>query len=364
MTVATDIVRRPDRPTFADNVRTFLRARESSAAARRVAKLIARHRPDIVHVHNFFPELTPSVHRVAAQAGAAVVQTLHNYRLFCANATFERDFKPCELCVSDGRRNAIGYSCYRNSRIASAAVVAMQRRAIDDGMLVDNVDRFIALTRFARDKFVESGLPADRVAIKPNALGSGPRATGEARRGILFASRLAHEKGLEVLIEAWRELPEVPLTILGEGPMRDKLEAQAPANVAFKGHVDSGSVLKHMQAAQALILPSLWYEGFPMALVEAFSCSLPVLASDIGSLAEIVDPGRTGLLFPPNDAERMANTIRAFLASPEQAARMGRQARHEFETQYCPTQNLPRLLEIYDEALKRRAERLSSTPAQ
>ena len=341
-------------PTFAEMVRTARPRWWPMNLPRRawMAEMLERLRIDIVHVHNFFPLLTPAVHAEAYARGLPVIQTLHNYRLFCAAATFERDGKVCELCLHKSRLNAVRYRCYHDSALSSAAVAAMQYQAVDRRLLTGNVDRFVALTEFARSKLVEGGLAPDKVLVKPNFLDR-PRPPAELpREGALFVGRISKEKGLRPLVEAWHRLPGISLTIIGDGPLRAELESGAPANVRFVGRIEREHVEEAMRRAAVLIMPSLWYEGLPMTLVEAFANGLPAIVSRLGSLAEIVDEGETGDFCAPGDVQSIADTVNRALADRARLRRMGARAREIFEEKYSPHRNLELLEAIYADAMR------------
>ncbi|MFS0738648.1 glycosyltransferase family 4 protein [Sphingomonas sp. 1P06PA] len=321
-----------------------------------IAREVISTRADIVHVHNFFPRLTPAIHGGARGAGAAVVQTLHNYRLFCANALFLRDKRVCEDCLGRTGWPAIRHRCYRGSLPGSAAVVAMQRVSFARGVWHRDVDRFIALTQFAKDKAIAGGLPAGKIAVKPNFLLSGQAPSGP-RTGALFVGRLAVEKGAADLIAAWRDVPGKPLTIVGDGPERASLERDAPANVRFLGHQPPDIVRDEMARAACLVVPSIWYEGFPMIVVEALAAGLPIIASRIGSLIEIVGEC-CGRQFNPGDTADLARKVCMVLGDPDLSRRLSQGARSTYEASYMPASNLAMLERIYADAI---ASRVTST---
>ena len=338
-----------------NKAQAFARASYDASNEKKVAARCAAFEPDIVHVHNFWPLLTPAVHVGARSSGAALVQTLHNYRLLCAAATFERGGQVCEDCLHGSKLNAVLHACYRGSRAASLALVRLQQAEAKKATLSSHVDRFICLSQFARNKFEEGGLPKAKLAIKPNFIErAAVLPTEGARRSMLFVGRLSPEKGLRVLVEAWQELPGIPLRIAGDGPLLDELRIDAPPNVFFLGRLDSEQVLDEMRKARALLVPSLWYEGFPMTIVEAFSAGLPVIASRLGALAEIILPGKTGALFDAGSAAALAATVRTLDAAPERLAQMGRDARATYENRYTAQQNLPLLEAIYAGAMAAR----------
>lgn len=309
-------------------------------------------RPDIVHVHNLFPQLTPSIFDACIDEGVPSVMTLHNYRLGCANALLFRDGHPCEDCLNGTTFNAVRHRCYRSSRIGSAVVASMIAYHRHAGTWQNKVSRFIALTEFSRGKLVAAGLPADKVRIKPNfvpdpvadmpSLGPGGYA--------LFVGRLSVEKGVDTLLEAWRQIA-MPLRILGDGPLRAALEQAAPSHVTFLGHRERTEVFAEIAGAAFLVVPSIWYEGFPMTVVEAMAMGKPILASAIGGLQEIVTDNVEGLHFRVGDAPDLGRAVRQLRDSPAQLAMMGAAARSRYLQRLSPQSNGRMLADIYAELL-------------
>ena len=336
---------------FGSKLKTFLSTPYNARRKDWLAKCVARVKPEVVHIHNFFPLLTPAVHEAGAEAGVAVVQTLHNYRTICAGATLLRDGVVCEKCLGGNRNWGVIHRCYRGSLSGSLAVVRMQERAFNRNVWSEQVHRFIALTEFGRSKFISAGIPSDRLAVKPNFVPDQGAPGEQQRHGALFVGRLSEEKGVSILIDAWRQLPDFELTILGDGPEQDALKAAAPSNVRFLGRQTPPAVRQSMMQAQLLVMPSLWYEGFPVTLVESFASGLPVLGSRLGAMKELIEPGVTGDLFTVGDAKDLAARARQLLANSESLADFGRKARGVYEARYTPTANLRRLEAIYAEAM-------------
>jgi glycosyltransferase involved in cell wall biosynthesis len=319
-----------------------------------VAAALKRVRPDVLHVHNFFPQISPAVFDACAEAQVPAVWTLHNFRVTCANGLLFRDGHPCEDCVGRAPLPAIAHRCYRGSAIGSAAVAAMIAYHRARGTWQTKVARFIALTEFSRAIAVRAGLPAARIAVKPNFLpdprqGIGPAKGG--RIGAVYVGRLSPEKGVASMTEAWGTLPGIPLTILGDGPDRASLERAAPPNVRFLGFQERDTVLRAVAGARALILPSTCYENFPMTVVEAMALGTPVIASRIGALQSIVSDGRDGLHFAPGDAADLARIVRAAFADPTRLDRLGEAARETWRTTMSPEINLAQLLAIYRDTM-------------
>lgn len=336
-------------------VRTALGAPYSLSARRRVAAEIRRVRPDIVHVHNFFPLLTPSVYDACRAAGRPVVQSLHNYRLLCLNALFFRDGRICEDCLGTPVPwPGVKHGCYRGSRGASAAVAAMLTVHRAMRTWAEKVDVYIALTEFARAKFVQGGLPARKLVVKSNFVHPDP-GPGEGRGGYaLFVGRLSPDKGLDTLLAAWERLGDrVLLKIVGDGPLAPQVRAAAARRPGLEwlGMQPSECVFALMKDAGALLFPSRCYEGFPQVVAEAYAVGLPVIAGDLGSLSSLIDHGRTGLRFSSNDPADLAAKVTELWAHPEKRAAMSRAARREFEQKYTAEQNYRALMEIYARAM-------------
>jgi glycosyltransferase involved in cell wall biosynthesis len=348
--VQVELVSNNDIASMTDKMRTFVRAPFDPDRRPWAMNLFARTRPDVVHIHNFFPLLTPAVHHAARQHGAAVVQTLHNYRLLCAAATFSRDGAVCEKCLEGSNSWGIVHRCYRGSVLGSLAVARMQWRAAQHRTWHSAVDRFVALTEFARGKFIAGGLPAERVVVKSNfAVGDKP--TSRSRSGALYVGRLSAEKGVATLLQGWLDVPGVQLRVIGDGPERRALEAMAPANVHFLGQLPQARVRELMQQSQCLIVPSVWYEGFPLVVAEAFAAGLPVLAARIGALGEVVVEGVNGRHFAPGDAASLAKVAREALSARSYLDQLSAGARATYETKYTPEINLRQLEAIYEAAL-------------
>lgn len=331
-------------------VRSFLFAPFDPSRKVWMKELIARYRPDIVHIHNFFPLLTPAVHEAAAEAGLGVVQTLHNHRIICANSHFLRNGIICEKCLHGSKLWCLKYRCYRGSLFGSFAVLRLQRRIARDRSWTQHVGRFIALTASSRDRFVADGMPLELIAVKPNFVADTECSARREREGALFVGRLTREKGADVLVRAWKDLPDIPLTIVGDGPERADLEAKAPPHVRFLGQRAAKEVRALMNSAGALVVPSLCYESFGLTIVEAFACGLPVIASRLGAFQELVEHGRTGVFFTPGDAVDLAQVARRAFAERRHLAAMGDEARATYVRFYTPETNLEMLEKIYVEA--------------
>jgi glycosyltransferase involved in cell wall biosynthesis len=328
----------------------------SSESYREVTRLIRTVQPDVIHTHNTFPLISGSVFWAAARAKVPVVQTLHNFRLLCAQAMFLRDGQVCEACLGKLPWRGVLRKCYRESTVQSAALVGMLALHRTIGTYRDKVTRYIALSEFSRDKFVQGGLPRDKIAVKPNFADIPP--PGEnPRAGALFVGRLSHEKGMQVLADALRTSRNPECTIIGAG-LGESL-FRGDARIRLLGWQDQEVVHRRMREAAYLLLPSVCYEQCPRALVEAFACGLPVIASRLGPLAELVEEGKTGLLFQAGSARELAEKIAFARANPQAMRQMGANARAEYEAKYTQQRNYQQLLSIYRDAIAARKSELA-----
>lgn len=327
------------------------RAPYSSASRRQVAGEIHRFGPDVVHVHNFFPLLTPSIYDACRAARVPVVQSLHNYRLLCLNAEFFREGHACEECLDKiVPWPGVLHRCYRRSRGASAAVAAMLTMNRLRRTWIDKVDLYIALTEFARNKFVQGGLPAEKIVIKPNFARTDPGPGAGGGGYALFVGRLVAEKGLATLLAAFEHLNgQISLKIVGDGPLADFVAAASRkiAGVEWLGTCSNERVLALMKDAWVLLFPSLYYENFPIVIAEACAAGLPIIASDVGSMSGLIDHGRIGLHVRPNDPADLAAKLTWLCTHPQDRTRMSRNARIEFEQKYTAKRNYEALMEIY-----------------
>ena len=316
--------------------------------------VLARFRPDVAHVHNTLPLISPAAYYTCRDAGVAVVQTLHNYRLLCPAASLFRAGRVCEECVDHGLIRGIRHRCYRGSRGATAAVATMLAVHRTIGTWRERVDAYIALSEFARDKFIAAGLPADKILVKPNFVHPDPGPRQCAGEDAVVVGRLSAEKGVRNVLDAWARLGQpLGLEIIGDGPERTRIEAVASQlrNVNVRGRLSREMTVAAMKRARFLIFPSECYEGLPMTVIEAYACGVPVIASRLGTTAEIVHDGQTGLHFNAGDAADLAAKVQWAWSHPNQLDEMGRAARAEFEAKYTAARNYDMLMSIYARAI-------------
>jgi glycosyltransferase involved in cell wall biosynthesis len=347
----------------AQKIKTALLVPYSPSGRRLMAARIAKFRPDVVHVHNFFPKLSPSIYDACRDARVPVVQTLHNYRLICANGLLFRNGKSCTDCVGHTvTLPAIVHGCYRGSRLGSAAVAAMIGIHRIRNTWAQRVDRFIALTDFARGLFAkEAQIPIDKITVKPNAApdpGTGKGSGGYA----LYVGRLSPEKGIQTLLDAARNHEmSIPLKIAGSGPLQPAVEAaQSPGRIEYAGWQNPEGVRRLMLEARVLVLPSLWFEGLPMVLPEAFGAGLPIVASRIGALETLIEDGGNGVLAPPGNAAALAEAVRRIAENDAFESDLRAHARRTYEAVYHPDANLRLLKQIYEQVVSQGRDSLSA----
>ncbi len=319
-------------------------------------QMLRQEKPDVVHVHNTFFQISPAIFSACEELRVPVVQTLHNFRLMCPAATYFREGKICEKCNESGLWQGIRYGCYRDSRTATTAVavmLAMHRRA---RTWIDKVTYHIALTQFSRTKFTEGGLPAHKIMVKPNFVTPDPGEKQESGDGAVFVGRFWPEKGVATLLRAWQKLgKKIPLKIVGDGPLAGELRGMAArhglSNVTFSGHLGNDETQVAIKKARVLILPSENYENFPVTIVEALACGTPVICSRLGAMQEIVMDKLTGLHFTPGDPDDLAEKVEWAWDHPGEVKAMSRAARRDYEQKYTAESNYGALMSIYQQAI-------------
>ncbi len=314
-----------------------------------VRTLYRHFRPDLLHAHNIFPLISPSLYGVARQLGIPVVQTLHNFRLICPQAMLVRSGRACTDCVGRLPWRAVLHRCYRGSFAQTAVTSTMLAVHRLLGSWTHGVNRYIVLNRSSRDLFVSGGLPPAKLRIKPNFVESSGMPQWTQRDGGVFIGRLSPEKGIATLARALQSLPDITIDVYGKGPLQPEVERTA--GLRYCGFLSSQQLRQRMQRASYLVMPSTGMESFGLAAIEAFACGLPVIATRQGGLAELVTHEKNGLLVEPGDASALAAAITHAQAHPEQMRRMGIDAYQTWRTHYTPERNYELLMRIYDEAL-------------
>ncbi len=321
-----------------------------------IRKILKEFSPDVVHCHNIFFAITPSVYQACRDEGVPVVQSLHNFRLLCSNALFFRGGKVCEECLDHKNLwRGVFYGCYRNSRLMTALMVRMLQDHWKRGTWLDMVDLYITATEFSRRKYITAGIPAEKIAVKPHVNLSDTVKENRDQGYALYAGRLTPEKGVRILLEAWKKKAYLPLKIVGDGPMAAELKKEFQGiEVDFLGFVPEGRYDECMKGAKFLIVPSLCYENFPRVVAEAYSYGVPVLASSLGGFPEIVFEGRTGLLFRPGDIDHLLEKIQWMVSHQDQRRVMEENIRQIYTTSFSARKNYEMLMDIYTKAVAQR----------
>jgi glycosyltransferase involved in cell wall biosynthesis len=315
-----------------------------------IREIIRSKRPDVAHAHNLFPLISPAAYYAADAEGVAVVQSLHNYRLICVGGMLSRGGRPCEDCSAHLLPwPGIWHSCYRD-RTHSTAIAAMLSLHRALGTWRRRVALFVALTEFARSRFIRNGFAAEKLVVKPNFVADDPGIGQGGGDYALYVGRLSPEKGVRTLLEAWRGMGHaLELIVIGEGPLQPAPH-QTSRGIAFRGHLPRPDVYRLMRNAKFVIVPSEVYETFGRVIIEAFASGTPVIAANIGALAELVADGRTGLLFDPGSAADLRRKVASLLSDPGRVRSMRREARAEYERRYTAEANYRMLLQIYAKA--------------
>ena len=318
---------------------------------------IRRFRPEIVHSHNFFPLISPAAYYACRSAGVPVVQSLYNPRLICPSATLYRQGRLCTDCVGTTPLHGVMHACYRHSRLQTLAVASMLSVHGMLGTWSNLVSKYLVATEFYRDLFSKGGLPPSRIVIKPNFIASDPGydPSGENGNYALFIGRLGPEKGIRPMLTAWQRL-SIPLIVRGSGALeeevRERIEKDGLSHVKLVGRVSRTELVRLIKDARFLVWPSEgYYETFGFAAVESFAAGVPVVASRIGVMQEIVLDGETGLHFRVGDPEDLASKAEWLWERPEELRRLGANARREYEDKYTPDRNYELLMDIYRAAI-------------
>ena len=317
--------------------------------------LLQKEKPDVAHFHNTFPLISPGAYYPCREAGIPVIQTLQNYRLICPAATLCRDGEICEECLDRSLLRGVLHGCYRGSRPASAAVALMLAIHRHMNTWTKIVDHYVAPSEFVRRKFVQSGMPTEKISVKPNFVYPDPGARTGKGEYALYIGRCAPEKGVGTLLQAWTLMgKDIPLRIVGDGPVKKALQAQGEkahlADVRFEGWMPEEQVPAILKHAAFLIFPSEWYEPFGLGIAEAFACGVPVIASPLGAVMEIVENGKTGLHFIPGDPKDLAAKVEWAWTHPTEMKAMGVAARAEYQAKYTAKRNYDLMMEIYRRA--------------
>ena len=342
---------------FYAGFKVLSRAIYSTQSKKNLYKLIKKYPVDIAHIQNIHGHITPSIFHILKKRNIPIIWTLHDYFLLCPNSTFYSRGKICEACYHNRFYNVVVKRCRKNS--FKASVIVMLEEYIHRLMAILRlVDFFITPSSFLRNKLLEYGFHADGIVHIPNFIKIDYETTQtKAGNYVLYGGRLSYEKGLKTLLKAFSLINGASLLIIGDGPLRSEIEKEVKRNrrsqIEILGHQDRDTILRFIQSANFVILPSEWYENFPYSILEAFACGRPVIGSQIGGIPELVKDGETGLLFEPGNAKDLADKIQWLLNHPNECKGMGRKARELVEREYNPELHYRRLIRVYKLALNK-----------
>jgi len=314
-----------------------------------VRGIIQRERPDIVHVHNTFFLVSPSIYDACMVENVPVVQTLHNYRLLCPIGTFYRDGKICNDCLTKGLKSSVINKCWKGSRIATLLLASIVKLIRWKRIFFRKVRRSIVLGEFSRKMFSTNGIPSNFISVKPNFLDFDPGTSSVQGTYALFIGALRDYKGIKTLVRAWRNVNDhFPLKMIGEGPLRGEMEKlMQDASIGLLGQKTLAEVIGYIRGALFVVVPSECYETCARVIVESFACGVPVLASDHGAMKELITDHETGVFFTANDAEDLAVKANYLISHTDLVNKMGVNARIEFKKRYTMEMNHTQLMDIY-----------------
>jgi len=340
--------------TFADKIRALRDVAWSEKSYREIKNVIQNFRPDIMHVHNYWLILTPSILAAAKDCNVATVLTLHNYRLICPGNQMLCNGSICEACIHGSPWRVLLHRCFPGKSFLKSYLSLVLYSATKKNLFLNDwVDAYIALSAFGRSKFIEAGLLHDKIFVKPNFMTAPLEITPKVSinfKGALFAGRLSQEKGITTLLKAWAGL-NYPLQIAGDGPLFDRMKNEAPASVEFLGWCSHEEIIKRLSEAAFFVFPSEWYEGFPLSLLEAMALGKAIIASDLGPRSEMIADGLSGLLFKAGNVADLRQKIDRVIADQYLRQSLGNAARKKYLELYTPEKNYEMLISIYKKAL-------------
>lgn len=315
-------------------------------------KILEDVKPDICHVHNIVPLISPAIYYACNEKNIPVIQTIHNYRYGCVNGNFYRNNNICEKCLNSRIPFSIIHKCYRNSFIQSFLIYRVFNHQFRGGKWGGLINKYIALSNFAKNKLIEIGLPEEKISVKPNFIFTNKSINTSREDFFLFVGRLEEKKGILELVRVFQTMKEATLHIVGDGPLMEEINTKASKNVLIFGQLSKEKVHEQLATCQALIFPSKWFEGMPMTILEAFANATPVIASKIGTMTEMIIDGVNGTLFEINDEDDLKRKIEWHQTHKTEAKIMGLKANEMLKTKYSPSQNYQLLMNIYMTTLK------------
>jgi glycosyltransferase involved in cell wall biosynthesis len=333
--------------TLWDKVRAFFSGIYNPFSSKKIRILLQERKPDIIHVHNLFPFISPSILPVCRKAGIPVVMTVHNYRLLCPNGLHMTNGQLCERCNGGNEWWCVIRNCengfFKSFGYALRTYIARYFR-----LFFDNITAYACLTEFHKRKLIAAGFPEERIFVLPNMCDIQAEVPSPLGDYVGFIGRVSLEKGIDILLACARILPTIPFRIAGH---YDYIPKNIPPNVEFCGFLRGNALHKFRQGMKMAVMPSQWYETFGLILVEAAMYGKPVIATRLGAMAEIVDDGITGFLFELGNAEDLANKIKILWDNTESCTSLGKAGRLKALREYSSDKYYTRLLDLYKKAI-------------
>jgi glycosyltransferase involved in cell wall biosynthesis len=322
-------------------------------AYREMLRVIESDRPDVVHVHSVYPMFSPSILVACQRKNVPVVMTVHSHNLTCPTWYHLYKGRVCEDCVGGHEYRCVLKNC-RNNVFESSAYALRSGVARKFRLFHDNVSVLIVLTQFAKTKLLQAGFREDQISVVPNPASVKEFAADQTEGNyVAFAGRISPEKGIDTLLAAAAQMPDVPFKVAGDGDAIWELKAKAPSNVAFVGRLSGDELSEFYDRSRMVVVPSLWFEQFPMVVLEAMGRALPVIGSRIGGLPEIIEEGITGSIFEPGNSADLLRQLRRLWEDPQLCRRMGLAGREKVQQEYTEDIYLRNLIAVYQSAIQR-----------
>lgn len=332
---------------------------------KKIEEIIEREKPDMMHVHTFFPLLSPSILYAAKKNNVKVVATLHDTRFICPCATSLRNGKICNLCGDGNYFRMVEYGCFKNSRIMSLAVAAIFKYHRIRKSFYKQIDKYICLNDEQIQLLKEIGFEENKIVKKYNFVQDAGCSSAEIpdkykipERFVVFYGRIGEEKGIRILQNVWDNIEDIPLVVMGGGPLEQEFEvwAEKKSNVFYLGYVPHEICMSIAGKAEFALMPSIWYEGCSMVAIETESLGIPLITTDIGFFKEAIQNGINGVKIPLEDEQGFRKAVIDFWKNPQKVKEMGEKARSDYEQKYVPEDNMKQLLEIYASVLGEKKE--------
>jgi glycosyltransferase involved in cell wall biosynthesis len=342
--------------SFSKKIKMLFNFRRSKKFDNLLFNKLTKELPDIVHFHNIYPLLTPSIFSVCKKLNIPIVQTLHNFRMMCINGLFYRNGSICEDCSYKTPYSGLFHKCYRDSYLASFSMTDSLRYHNRKNTWNNDVDAFIVLTEFAKEKFEHYGVSNKKLFVKPNFMPDNEtlRISGNKNDYVLYVGRLSKEKGILWLLEAWKSI-DVPLIIAGDGPLSSEVVNSNNPNIKYVGLLERNQLSDLYSDASMLVMASEWYEGFPMVIIESLSHGVPVIVPDIGGLGDVINDSINGYVYRSKDIDHFKNRVLSIFFDVQAQNRLSKNSEKSYKDSFSDAINIKTLLDIYRKVIKNNA---------